>query len=172
MRAIVPGWYGMASVKWLTRIIVTDRPYNGYFQSLDYSIFERRQGLVTVTPITEMNWLKPDRRQPNPRCSGSRPNTPTRVHGVAWCGESNIARVEISSDNGQTWAAARVAGNEIANTWRMWEFAWRTPSAQVPCALLAATDARGIAQTMQRDGDRRNYVINHVLPVEIDVRSI
>src|SRR5207244_3389837 len=54
LRAIVPGWYGMASVKWLTRIVVTDRPYNGFFQSFDYSIYERSQNLVTVTPLSQM----------------------------------------------------------------------------------------------------------------------
>ena len=42
MRAVVGGWYGMASVKWLKRIIVTDKPFNGYFQLFNYAYFERR----------------------------------------------------------------------------------------------------------------------------------
>src|SRR6059058_658676 len=54
LRAIVPGWYGMASIKWLRRIIVTDRPFQGYFQTLDYAYYERRDGLPTLTPITEL----------------------------------------------------------------------------------------------------------------------
>jgi len=169
VRAIVPGWYGMASVKWLTRIIVTDRPYNGFFQSLDYSIYERRQGLVTVTPITEMQ-VKSLIVSPTPM-QRIAPDTAVRVHGVAWSGEANVTRVEISSDNGQSWSAARLLGNEQAHTWRMWEFPWRTPAAAGPVRLYArATDARGNVQPMQRDADRRNYVINHVLPVEVDVR--
>src|SRR5258707_15030909 len=52
LRTVVGGWYGMASVKWLTRVVVTDRPFHGYFQSLDYTIFERRAGCATLTPIT------------------------------------------------------------------------------------------------------------------------
>src|SRR5438270_3710552 len=52
LRAIVPGWYAMASIKWLQRIIVTDRPFNGYYQTLDYA-FWKRQGdndeLVTLS---------------------------------------------------------------------------------------------------------------------------
>src|SRR5262249_49811328 len=45
LRAVVPGWYGMASVKWLTRLVVSDRPFQGFFQSIDYTYFERRHGL-------------------------------------------------------------------------------------------------------------------------------
>jgi hypothetical protein len=53
----------------------------------------------------------------------------------------------------------------------MWEFPWRTPAHAGRVKLMArATDARGNAQPMQRDTDRRNYMINHVLPVEVDVR--
>ncbi len=44
VRAIVPGWYAMASVKWLQRIIVTDRPFTGYYQTLDYAYWEKRDG--------------------------------------------------------------------------------------------------------------------------------
>ena len=46
LRLIVPAWYGMASVKWLTRLVVTEQPYLGYFQTLDYTIFERRHGFA------------------------------------------------------------------------------------------------------------------------------
>src|SRR5205807_9934825 len=45
VRLLVPGWYGMASVKWLNRIIVTDRPFQGFFQTMVYSYFERRNGI-------------------------------------------------------------------------------------------------------------------------------
>src|SRR5262249_7260105 len=54
VRAVVPGWYGMASVKWLTRIVVTDRPFQGYFQTFQYTVWERRDGQPTLVPVTEM----------------------------------------------------------------------------------------------------------------------
>src|SRR5262249_367119 len=54
LRAVVPGWYGVASIKWLTRIVVTDRPFTGYYQTFDYSTFGRRDGLPVMVPITEM----------------------------------------------------------------------------------------------------------------------
>ena len=54
LRAIVPGWYAMASIKWLQRIIVTDRPFNGYYQTLDYAFWERRGGNAELVALSEM----------------------------------------------------------------------------------------------------------------------
>lgn len=169
LRAVVPGWYGMASVKWLTRIVITDRPFNGFFQSLDYSIYERRDGLVTVTPLTQMQ-VKSLIVQPAPMQRVA-PNTAFRVHGLAWTGESEITRVEVSADAGRTWAQARLLDNARAHCWRQWEYMWRSPAQAGMVTLMArATDARGNTQAAQRDTDRRNYMINHVLPVAVDVR--
>jgi DMSO/TMAO reductase YedYZ molybdopterin-dependent catalytic subunit len=169
LRAVVPGWYGMASIKWLTRIVVVDRPYNGYFQSLDYSIYERRQGLVTVTPLGEMP-VKSVIARPAPM-ERIAPNAAYRVHGAAWTGESEIARVEVSTDAGRTWSAARLIDPAHRNCWRLWEFNWRAPAQASRVTLMArATDARGNTQPRERDTDRRNYMINHVQAVEVDVR--
>lgn len=169
VRAIVPGWYGMASVKWLSRIVVSDRPFNGYFQSLDYSIFERRDGAVTVRPLSEMQ-VKSIIVQPT-AMQRIAPNTAVDVRGIAWTGESAITRVELSSDEGRTWSQARLQGDARANCWRQWTFNWRTPAQAGRVSLRArATDARGNTQPLTRDTDRRNYMINHVQAVEVDVR--
>src|SRR5437773_12540230 len=54
VRAIVPGWYAVASIKWLKRIIVTDKPFNGYYQTLDYSYWRREGELAELVPLREM----------------------------------------------------------------------------------------------------------------------
>src|SRR5437879_470330 len=54
LRAIVPGWYAMASVKWLRRIIVTSEPFNGYYQTVDYACWQRREGGPVLVPLTTM----------------------------------------------------------------------------------------------------------------------
>src|SRR5213593_1339070 len=54
VRAIVPGWYAMASVKWLQRIAVTDKPFNGYYQTLDYAFWKRRGGNAELVALSEM----------------------------------------------------------------------------------------------------------------------
>lgn len=168
LRAIVPGWYGMASIKWLKRIFVVDRPFAGYFQTLDYSYFERRDGLPSLVPTSEnevkSQVARPARHEAIPRDSDY------RVHGAAWAGESEVSLVEISTDGGATWAVARLVGEPIPYAWRLWEWSWRTPKQAGPRVVMArATDRRGRVQPMQRDPDRRNGMISHVLPVEVEV---
>jgi DMSO/TMAO reductase YedYZ molybdopterin-dependent catalytic subunit len=169
LRLVVPGWYGMASVKWLTKITAVDRPFLGFWQTMDYSIFERRHGLPALVPLTEMQ-VKAEIARPRAQ-EVVRPGAMYRVHGAAWAGESDVTRVEVSSDGGRTWAPARLLGEPVRHAWRLWEYAWRVPAQAGRVRLLArATDARGRTQPLQRDPDRRNYAISHVLPVEVDVR--
>src|SRR5437762_7713374 len=54
VRAIVPGWYAVASIKWLQRIIVTDQPFTGYYQTLDYAYWHRRHQIADLTPVTAL----------------------------------------------------------------------------------------------------------------------
>ncbi len=101
VRAIVPGWYSMASVKWLTRIVVTTRPFNGYFQSSEYSYWTRSNELPTLMPVTEIEIkaaiARPAMHEVVPA------NADYRMHGAAWTGESEVTKVEVSIDGGQTW---------------------------------------------------------------------
>jgi hypothetical protein len=61
--------------------------------------------------------------------------------------------------------------NARPHCWRLWEWPWRTPAQAGRVTLLSrATDARGHTQPLERDADRRNYMINHVLPVVVDVQ--
>ncbi len=169
MRALVPGWYGMASIKWLQRIVVTDRPFQGFFQTYDYSYFVRRDGLPTMTPIT-VQQVKSQIARPAPH-EVLPANRPYRVHGAAWAGEPAIARVEVSTDAGKTWAEARLLGDSVRYAWRLWEFPWRTPEQRGKHTLMCrATDAAGRTQLLRHDEDRRNYMIHHVLPIEVEVR--
>lgn len=170
VRLVVPGWYGMASVKWLTKIAVADRPFQGFWQTLDYSTFERRFGQPALVPLTEMQ-VKAQIARPR-AMEVVRPGAKYRVHGAAWTGESDVTRVEVSTDGGRTWTAARLLGTVVRHAWRLWEYPWRVPAQAGRVRLLArATDALGRTQPMQRDPDRRNYAISHVLPVEVDVRG-
>jgi DMSO/TMAO reductase YedYZ molybdopterin-dependent catalytic subunit len=168
LRAVVPGWYGMASIKWLQRIVVTDRPFTGFFQSIDYSYFERRQGFPSVVPITELQ-VKAEIARPA-RDEQIKPDIPYRVHGAAWTGDSEVTRVEISTDGGSHWTDARLVGKRERFTWRFWEYSWHTPAQAGRHHLMArATDQRGRVQPMEHDPDRRNYMISHVVPVEVEV---
>jgi DMSO/TMAO reductase YedYZ molybdopterin-dependent catalytic subunit len=169
VRVIVPGWYAMASIKWLQRIIVTEQPFTGYYQTMDYAFWKRREQVAELTPLTEMQIkaqiAKPTQGETVPANSG------VRIHGAAWTSDSEITRVELSTDGGSTWNDAKLLGKPKPNAWRLWEFNWQTPTAPGKRRLIArATDSIGRTQPLQRDRDRGTYMINHLLPVEVEVR--
>ena len=168
LRAIVPGWYAMASVKWLRRIIVTDQPFGGYYQSIDYTYWKRSAGLPTLAPLAEQQ-LKAEIAQPEN--GGTVPaGTIARVHGAAWSSDAEITKVEISVDSGATWNDARLGTDSVKNAWRLWEYEWPTPAQPGKQTLLArATDSRGRVQPSERNADYGTYVINHVLPICVEV---
>jgi DMSO/TMAO reductase YedYZ molybdopterin-dependent catalytic subunit len=169
VRAIVPGWYAMASIKWLQRVIVTAQPFNGYYQTLDYAYWKRRGDIAELRPVAELQVkaeiVKPARGETVPA------NSTVRIHGAAWSSGSEIARVEVSTDGGTTWREATLLAESKRNAWRFWEFNWKTPSAGGKQTIVArATDSLGQTQPAHRDPDRGTYMINHLLPIEVEVR--
>ncbi|MDF2439448.1 MAG: hypothetical protein JWN98_432, partial [Abditibacteriota bacterium] len=169
VRAVVPGWYGMAWVKWLSRVLVSSVPFRGYFQSVDYNIWERRNGMPLLAPITEMQVkaqvARPALYEVVPA------NKLYRVYGAAWAGENDVTQVEVSTDDGRTWNQAALLGSPTRYAWRFWEYGWTTPTRAGRYNIMArATDSGKRVQPMQRDGDRRNFMINHVLPMPVEVR--
>jgi DMSO/TMAO reductase YedYZ molybdopterin-dependent catalytic subunit len=100
VRAIVPGWYGAASVKWLARILVSHQPFAGYFQTVDYSYWERRNGLPMLLPIQEL-LVKAEIARPA-IAEVVPASAKYRVHGAAWTSDSEITKVEFSDNLGAT----------------------------------------------------------------------
>jgi DMSO/TMAO reductase YedYZ molybdopterin-dependent catalytic subunit len=169
VRAIVPGWYAMASIKWLQRVIVTDQPFTGYYQTMDYAYWKRRGEIAELTPLTEMQIkaeiAKPAQGETVPA------NSSVRVHGAAWTSDGEITKVELSTDGGSSWKEANLLGEPKPNAWRLWESSWQTPAASGKQTLIArATDSRGRTQPAERDPDHGTYMINHLLPINVEVR--
>lgn len=167
LRAIVPGWYGMASVKWLSAITVTATPFHGYYQSVDYAYWQRETGEPSLVPITEM-LVKAQIARPGPA-----ERVPVGqaycVRGAAWSGEAEITRVEISLDGGKTWQETRLDEKTDRHAWRLWEFPWQPEQRGRATLMVRATDAKGRTQPTQRDADRGGYLINEVLGVDVAV---
>jgi hypothetical protein len=158
----------MASVKWLTRLIVTDRPFHGYFQTFMYSIWDRGHGEPALVPVREMQ-VKSEIARPV-ALEVVPAKSSYRVFGAAWTGESEVTKVEISTDGGKSWHEAKLLDRAKRFTWRRWEYAWQTPEGPCRRILMArATDARGRIQPMHRDEDCRDAMISHVLPVEVEI---
>lgn len=170
VRAIVPGWYGMASVKWLKRILVTEQPFHGYFQTFMYSIWERRGDTPDLVPVTEMEVkaqiARPALYEVVP--AGSK----YRVFGAAWTGEADVTKVEFSFDGGKRWAEARLLDKQVRHSWRFWDYQWTVPREAGTYTLMArATDSRKRVQPLERDEDRRDAMISHVQRIEVLVQA-
>jgi DMSO/TMAO reductase YedYZ molybdopterin-dependent catalytic subunit len=169
LRVIVPGWYGMASVKWLTRIIVSAQPFHGYYQTIDYAYWGRGPSAPTLVPITEMQ-VKAQIARPG-FADAVRAGETCHVRGAAWTSGADIAKVEISTDGGETWHDTHLLGEPIRSAWRLWEYDWQVPAKPGKATLMArATDSEGRTQPTERDFDRRSYIVNHLLPIEVEVR--
>jgi DMSO/TMAO reductase YedYZ molybdopterin-dependent catalytic subunit len=169
VRAIVPGWYAMASVKWLQRIIVTDRPFTGYYQTLDYAYWEKRDGIAELKPLTEIQVKAEIARPVEDEVVPAKSSV--CVHGGAWACDAEITKVELSTDGGATWSDTKLLGESKPNAWRFWEFDWQTPPQPGKQTLIArATDSLGRTQPVMRDHDRGTYMINHLLPIEVEVK--
>ncbi len=169
LRALVPGWYGMASIKWLQRVIVSTEPFQGYYQTVDYAYWEPRPEGAALVPLRGMQVKSVISR---PAINESiRAGARCRVSGAAWTSDAEITKVEVSSDGGSWWNEATLIGNAVPNAWRLWEFEWQTPAQRGSCTLMSrATDSRGRTQPMSHDPNRGSYMINFCLPVEVEVR--
>ena len=168
LRAIVPGWYAMASVKWLTRINVIDRKFDGYFQTTDYAYWTEENGNRERVPISQM-LVKAEISHPQPQ-EVVPANSEYVITGAAWSGEGTVTTVEISVDNGKNWSSAQLTGAPVKNAWRFFEYCWQKPQPGQHVLIARATDSNGNTQPLKHDPDRGAYMINFLLPIPVEVR--
>jgi DMSO/TMAO reductase YedYZ molybdopterin-dependent catalytic subunit len=168
VRAIVPGHYGMASVKWLTRIRAVSDPFHGYWQTSDYAYWALTDGKPVRRALGEMK-LKSEIARPRVY-ETLPPNQIYAICGAAWAGETDVTEIAVSTDGGQTWAKAEFLDPVRRHAWRRWKFDWLTPKKSGQYTLLArAKDASGMLQPNEHDQNNGVYVINHSLPIEVFV---
>ena len=166
VRAIVPGHYGMASVKWLTRIQAVREPFRGYWQTSDYAYWDSMDGKPVRRALGEMK-LKSEIARPS-AYETLAPNQIYTVSGAAWSGETDVTEIAVSTDGGRTWAPAAFLDPVRRHAWRRWKFDWLTPNNPGKHTLLArARDANGLQQPGEHDLNYGAYVIKHSLPIEV-----
>jgi len=168
VRAVVPGHYGMASVKWLTHVHAVQEPFRGYWQTSDYGYWDYLDGKPVRRALGEMK-LKSEIARPRVYETLA-PNQVYTVFGAAWAGETEVTGIAVSADGGQTWAEAEFLDPALRHAWRRWMFDWLTPKKPGRYTLLArAKDANGNIQPDKHDQHYGSYVINHPLPIEVFV---
>jgi hypothetical protein len=170
VRAIVPGHYGMASVKWLTHIAAVREPFRGYWQTSDYGYWDYLDEKPVRRALGEMK-LKSEIIRPRVYETVA-PNQRYTVVGVAWAGETDVTEVYVSTDGGETWDQGEFLDPIQRYAWRRWKFDWVTPRKKGHYTLLArAKDADGSAQPEKHDPNYGTYVINYPLPIEVFVEE-
>jgi hypothetical protein len=170
LRAIVPGHYGMASVKWLTDIIATTQPFHGYWQTSDYAYWDDSGGIPVRRPLAEM---KVKAQISRPRVYETlEPGRPYTIFGAAWAGDTDVTEIGVSLDGGASWVQGHFLDPIHRHAWRRWKYDWITPTQPGRYTLLAR--AKGANQRTQPDHHNPNfgsYVINHPLPIEVFVAT-
>lgn len=156
-RLIVPGWYGMAAVKWLTRITAIATPFAGFYQADRYVMAHPERGETTRVPLTtvavralftapaEGETLPPGRRV---------------VRGLAWSGAAVVDRVEVSADGGARWEPAAFTSEPARYAWRRWEYLWGAVASGPATLMCRATDAQGNTQPMEAEWNRLGYALS------------
>ncbi len=170
LRLVVPGWYGMTSVKWLERITLLDEPFGGYQQAQSYRVRqapgEAGEAVTRMLPRSLMaapgvpDFATRERRLKTGRCT---------VLGRAWSGLGTVERVEVSADAGVSWSDARLGEQASAWAWRAWEWDWE-PSEPGPYELCCrATDSAANQQPLEAPWNLGGYCNNSVQRVPVVV---
>jgi len=168
MRLFVPGWYGVASVKWLRRIRVIDHAYPGYFQTKKYSIERITSSGRRQLPLGP-GIVKSEILQPAPNASvGVGTN---RIAGIAWAGEERVSRVDVSTDGGRSWHAAHLKGLQQTYSWCHWESLWTVDSPGDFSLMARAHTESGQTQPFEYDASNLGYLINVIVPRVVHVTS-
>jgi DMSO/TMAO reductase YedYZ molybdopterin-dependent catalytic subunit/rhodanese-related sulfurtransferase/glyoxylase-like metal-dependent hydrolase (beta-lactamase superfamily II) len=163
LRLVVPGWYGVASVKWLTHIEAVGQPFDAYFQTEKYWFeTDRVREPVTLQRVRALVTSPVEGEQ----IDGGE----TVIRGVAWSGAAPIARVEISLDNGP-WQPARLLGEPQRHRWQWWELLTRFDQPGPVSIRARATDLAGRTQPDQPVWNRQGYGNNAIQQLNVTIRE-
>lgn len=165
VRLVVPTWYGMAAVKWVTRIQALTEPFAGYYQQNRY-IYDYGDG-QPPTPVTSMLVKS---IITSPREGDTVAVGPVTVRGRAWSGAAPIVKVEVAVDGGETWQEARLLGAPSRYGWHAFEYAWAAAGPGRHALRARATDAAGNVQPAAARWNTYGYGSNGILPIAVNVR--
>lgn len=139
VRLVVPGRFGEKSVKWLTRIEVVDHDVKGFYE---------RQGWGSTFVTQTFSRFDAPLDGQVVRVGVA----PVRLHGVAFGGDRGISRVEVSTDDGQTWRESRADYQGARIAWTLWSFDWSPPVPGEYRLAVRAVDGTGAYQTADTRG--------------------
>jgi DMSO/TMAO reductase YedYZ molybdopterin-dependent catalytic subunit len=178
LRAVVPGWYGMASTKWLLRLRVEDRPSDNHFMVRGYRYNHPGEDPATAAPVEAMR-VKSLITEPLEgatvkvaRRPGAKPNVKPklRVRGFAWAGPAGVRLVEVSADGGRSWRPAGFMGETAPMAWREWATDLDVSPPARLTVMARATDNAGDVQPLAARPNAAGYGNNSIHRVTFRVR--
>ena len=173
-RAVTPGWAGAASCKWLTEITVLDKPAEGNFMSPGYRL--------PNTPVKPGEAVKPEDTHSvtglavksliaGPSDGAKLRPGKQEIKGVAWAGEADVTKVEISTDGGASWNTAQLGKDHAKYAWRLWSYAWKPARSGDYVILSRATDSQGRVQPDAAVWNPSGYLYNAYDQVKVYVQA-
>jgi sulfite oxidase len=173
-RAITPGWVGAASCKWLTEITVLDKAAEGNFMSPGYR-FPNTPGKpgepVKPEDTHALTGLTVKSLIASPSHGAKLKTGAHTIQGVAWAGEADITKVEVSTDGGASWNAAKLGKDQAKYAWRLWTFNWKAPKSGDYAILSRATDSQGRVQPDAAVWNPSGYLYNAYDQVKVYVQA-
>jgi DMSO/TMAO reductase YedYZ molybdopterin-dependent catalytic subunit len=171
LRLVVPGWYGMASVKWLASIDAVAAPFEGYQMTQSYRVrHDPDEPGVPVTRIMPRALMIPPGFPDFLTRRRTVPLAGWLLEGKAWSGQAPITGVQVSDDDGGTWTEAEL--DELPRsvwTWRGWRYHWEPNGPGDVVLCCRARDAAGNSQPLQPVWNLGGYANNAVQRVSVTV---
>lgn len=168
LRLVVPGWYGMAHVKWLSTIEAIPDPFDGYQQAASYRYTPSRN--EPGTPVERMRvhslMVPPGIPDFLTRTRVVRVG-PVELTGRAWSGEGEILGVEVSTDGGVSWGNAELDQPAGQHAWRSWRFWWQARAAGHYQLRCRASDSAGNVQPLEQYWTARGMGNNMAQRIEV-----
>lgn len=170
LRLVVPGWYGMTSVKWLARIALLGAPHDGYQMRHSYRL--RQEEDEVGEPLNRIQlrslMIPPGIPEYLTRSRVVRAGV-CEVEGRAWAGDAEIVGVDVSTDGGETWAQAELGDDSLGRwAWRRWRYAWSAEPGEYELCCRAH-DAAGRSQPLEPPWNVGGYANNAVQRVSVTV---
>jgi DMSO/TMAO reductase YedYZ molybdopterin-dependent catalytic subunit len=165
VRLIVPGWVGVANIKWVGQLQVSREPLYSYWNTTNYIL--EGANYPTPIPLTDQAVKSAFELAFN----ATLPNSPQVLTGRSWSGLAPIKRVDLSTDGGFTWRRARLRSPNLPHAWVRWEFPW-TPAGAGSYTLQArATDWAGRTQPATVPFNTLGYLFWAVVKQPVTVAS-
>jgi DMSO/TMAO reductase YedYZ molybdopterin-dependent catalytic subunit len=144
VRAIIPGLYGMMNPKWITEIELIDRVYEGYWQKKGWANNAQynTHSYIVIPGNAPVRKIFRNLGSVNIVVGEQIP-----IAGVAFAGDREISRVQVSTDGGATWKDARIKNPLSPYSWIIWATELDVTSKANYRIVVRATDKTGKIQT-------------------------